>query len=141
MSRRAPPVRVKLRLFQPCKGVLMPGIVTFSRSVAPETSSPDPDRLLSGQPQLTLWNHYADETQQFFAGVWEATPGSWRVRYSEHEFCHLLTGRIIITSDTGERSEFAAGDSFVVPAGFSGIWQVLERCRKLYAIFERRGNV
>ena len=118
----------------------MPEIITFSRSVTPDVSSPDPGRLLSGSPQLTVWNHYADETQQFFAGIWEATPGSWRVRYSEHEFCHLLCGRIILTSDTGERSAFEAGDSFVVPAGFSGTWEVVESCRKLYAIFEPRAT-
>ena len=29
-----------------------------------------------------------------------------------------------------------AGDSFVVPSGFGGSWEVLEDCRKLYAIFE-----
>jgi len=116
----------------------MPAIVAFSRSVAPELSSPDPEKLLSGHPRLTVWNHYGDPTQQFFAGVWEATPGSWRVRYSEHEFCHLLSGRVVITADDGERTEFAAGDSFVVPAGFSGVWEVTQSCRKLYAIFERQ---
>jgi uncharacterized cupin superfamily protein len=118
----------------------MPAIVAFSRSVTPQATSPDPERLISGQPRLTVWNHYGDETQQFFAGVWEATPGSWRVRYSEHEFCHLLAGRVVVTSDTGERSEFTAGDSFVVPAGFSGTWEVVESCRKLYALFERQAS-
>jgi hypothetical protein len=116
----------------------MPAVVAFSRSVTPQVSSPDPERLISGHPRLTVWNHYDDGTQQFFAGVWEATPGSWRVRYSEHEFCHLLAGRVVVTSDTGERSEFTAGDSFVVPAGFSGTWEVVESCRKLYALFERQ---
>jgi uncharacterized cupin superfamily protein len=117
----------------------MPGaIVDFARSVTPEVSSPEPERLISGQPRLSVRNHYSDASQQFFAGVWEATPGSWRVRYSEHEFCHLLSGRVVVTSDAGERREFAAGDSFVVPAGFSGIWEVVESCRKLYAIFERQ---
>ena len=116
----------------------MPAIVAFSRSVAPQRSRPDDDKLLSGDPQLTVWNHYADPTQQFFAGLWEATPGSWRVHYSEHEFCHLLSGRVVIRSEDGERIELAAGDSFVVPAGFRGVWEVVESCRKLYAIFERQ---
>jgi uncharacterized cupin superfamily protein len=33
----------------------------------------------------------------------------------------------------------AAGDTFVIPAGFVGTWEVLEDCRKIYAIFERAG--
>ena len=70
--------------------------------------------------------------------VWAATRGRWVVRYTEHEFCHLLAGRVVLTSEEGERMEFGRGDSFVVPAGFVGTWEVLEECRKLYAIFEAR---
>lgn len=113
-----------------------PRIVSLNASIEPQHSVPDAERLLGGQPRLTVWNHYTDATEQFFAGVWAATCGRWVVRYSENEFCHLLTGRVIITSEEGERMEFCRGDSFVVPAGFVGTWEVTEDCRKLYAIFE-----
>jgi uncharacterized cupin superfamily protein len=115
-----------------------PSVISFGLPVEPQHSVPDPQRRLAGDPQLTVWNHYSEGTAQFYAGVWQATPGRWVVRYSEHEFCHLLAGRVVITSDAGERMEFAAGDSFVVPAGFAGTWEVTEECRKLYAIFEPR---
>ncbi|HLD67170.1 MAG TPA: cupin domain-containing protein, partial [Pseudomonas sp.] len=29
------------------------------------------------------------------------------------------------------------GDRFVIPAGFSGTWEVLEPCRKVYVMFEQ----
>jgi len=112
-------------------------IVSFRESVEPQRSVPEAGRLISGSPRVTAWNYYAEESGQFFAGIWEATRGSWRVRYTEHEFCHLLSGRVVITSEQGVRSEFSPGDSFVIPAGFSGVWEVLEDCRKLYAVFER----
>jgi len=114
----------------------LPQIVAFRDAVAPESQVPEAARLLAGTPKLTVWNHYADGSGQFFAGVWAATRGAWRVRYTEHEFCHLIAGRISIVSDDGTRWQFQAGDSFVIPAGFSGAWEVLEDCRKLYAIFE-----
>lgn len=117
-----------------------PGIVSFQTPVEPQRSEPEADRLIAGKPKLTAWNHYADATNQFFAGVWAGTRGAWRVRYSEHEFCHLLSGRVAITSETGERKEFTAGDSFVIPSGFAGTWEVIEDCRKLYAIFELAGS-
>jgi uncharacterized protein len=113
-----------------------PRIVSFRDAVEPSHSAPEADRLLAGQPRLAVWNHYADRTEQFFAGIWSATRGCWRVEYSEHEFCHLLAGRIVITSRAGERYEFIPGDTFVIPAGFAGTWEVVEDCRKLYAIFE-----
>jgi len=113
-----------------------PALVSFDNPVETSESSPAPDRLLAGQPRQRVANHYADASQQFFAGVWSSTRGKWRVRYTENEFCHILEGRVIIVSDGGERREFAAGDSFVVPSGFSGTWEVVEDCRKVYAIFE-----
>jgi len=116
-----------------------PGIITFHGGVEPQHSQPAADRLVSGNPQQTLWNHFTDCSQQFFAGEWAATRGSWRIQYSETEFCHLLAGRVALTSRNGQRWEFTRGDSFVVPAGFVGVWEVIEDCRKVYAIFEPRG--
>jgi hypothetical protein len=113
-----------------------PPIVSFRASVEPQQSRPDADRILSGEPQLTAWNYYSDSSQQFFAGIWAATRGSWRINYSESEFCHLLQGRVALSNEAGQRWEFGRGDSFVVPAGFIGVWEVIEDCRKLYAIFE-----
>jgi len=114
----------------------IPKIISLQAAVESQESTPDADKLLAGQPRQTVWNHYADPGNRFFAGFWTATRGKWRVRYTEHELCHLLTGRVALESADGERAEFAAGDSFVVPAGFVGAWEVLEDCRKLYAIFE-----
>jgi uncharacterized cupin superfamily protein len=29
-----------------------------------------------------------------------------------------------------------AGDEFVIPRGFEGVWEVIERTRKVYVIYE-----
>ena len=57
-----------------------PRIISFSAAVEAQRSVPEAQRLLSGEPQLTVWNHYTEETGQFFAGVWAATRGRWVVR-------------------------------------------------------------
>ena len=113
----------------------LPKIVSFASPVAVEHSVPDPARVLAGHPALTTQNHYADAAEQFFSGVWASTEGKWRVSYAEHEFCSLTEGRVRLVSDDGSVSEFAAGDSFVIPAGFSGTWETLVACRKLYVIY------
>jgi uncharacterized cupin superfamily protein len=58
------------------------------------------------------------------------------VEYTEHEFCHLLEGRVTLTSEEGKRWQFNAGDAWVIPAGFKGTWESVEPARKRYAIFE-----
>ena len=111
-------------------------IVRLDGPQAADVSEPPADRLLAGSPQLEVRNFFTDTTQQFFAGRWSATRGKWRVRYTENELCVMTAGRVIIESASGERSSFGTGDAFVVPAGFSGTWEVVEDCSKIYAIFE-----
>lgn len=111
-------------------------IITFAEPVEPEQTAPAADRLLEGTPTQSISNYFADATSQFFAGRWASTRGKWRVRYSENEFCHMTHGKVRITGADGRVHQFGAGDSFVVPAGFEGTWEVVEDCVKLYAIFE-----
>jgi uncharacterized protein len=113
-------------------------IVRLDGHVEPDVSEPPAERLLAGSPELQVRNFFTDSTQQFFAGRWSATRGKWRVRYTENELCVMTAGRVVIESSGGERSSFAAGDAFVVPAGFEGTWEVIEDCTKIYAIFEAR---
>ena len=102
-----------------------------------EAAGPRPQTILAGTPLARAANQYADERGEFVCGVWNCTPGRWRIRYTEHEFCVILEGRVRIESAAGDSREFGPGDAFVVPAGFEGTWEVLEPCRKWYAVFER----
>lgn len=115
----------------------VPLIVDF-KSTQPEvtTAAPSADRLLKGSPQTTARNYFSDSGGKFFAGVWESTPGRWRVSYTENEFCHVTRGRVRIEDGAGHSWTFGPGDSFVIPTGFAGIWEVLEPMSKLYVIYE-----
>lgn len=101
--------------------------------VEPEPGAPAADRLISGDPKFRTWN--AEEAEGgIYAGIWEATPGKWRIHYDEWEFCHVLSGLSIVTEDDGEARTVKAGDSFVLRPGFKGTWEVLETTRKEYVI-------
>jgi uncharacterized protein len=113
-----------------------PQIVVLDRLLLGESANPAPERILAGIPRARAANQYADTSQQFFCGIWTSTAGKWRVRYTEHEFCVIIEGRMRIESASGERHELRAGDAFVVPAGFEGTWEVMEPSKKWYAIFE-----
>jgi len=115
----------------------IPAIVDFRTAGAPVEAPFEPAKLLAGAPRATVDNRYSDPSQQFHCGTWASTPGRWKVRYTEHEFCYLLSGRVRLVSSDGVAVEFGPGDAFVVPAGFSGTWETLESARKHYAIFEK----
>lgn len=100
--------------------------------IEPEHDAPSADRLISGDPQFTTWS--LEERDGIYAGIWQATPGKWRISYEEWEFVHLLSGSSVITEDGGETYPLKAGDSFLIRPGFKGTWEVLETIRKQYVI-------
>jgi len=126
------------RRFRAIFAAMNASIIRLDAPLEPDVSVPAADRLLAGAPEHRVWNYFTDSTQTFFAGRWSGSRGKWRVRYTENELCVMTAGRVVITSDAGESSAFGPGDAFVVPAGFSGTWEVLEDCSKVYAIFEPR---
>lgn len=97
-----------------------------------ETDAPAPDRLISGNPVFRTWN--LEERDGLYCGTWESTPGKWRVEYDEWEYCHILSGKSVLTDEEGNMLEVSAGDSFILEPGFKGTWEVVETTVKEYVI-------
>lgn len=102
--------------------------------VSPEHDQPAPEKVLSGKPRFTTWNLEASPDGKLFAGVWEATPGKWKIAYDEWEYCAILSGVSVIAEDGGTSVTVRAGDSFIIRPGFVGSWEVIETTRKQYVI-------
>jgi uncharacterized protein len=102
-------------------------------NITPETGAPAPDRLISGDPEFTTWN--VEEAEGgLYAGIWQSTPGKWRIVYDEWEYFHILEGHSVLTEDGGAPVHLRAGDSYILRPGFNGTWEVLETTRKDYVI-------
>jgi uncharacterized protein len=101
-------------------------------TVTPEISRPDPNKVTGGDPVHTTWN--MEDRDGLYCGIWQSTPGAWRVSYDEWEYCRILEGHSIITGDDGSVLDVKAGDSFMIRPGFSGVWDVFETTCKEYVI-------
>ena len=99
----------------------------------PEENAPAPERVISGRPRFRTWEV---ETQPggLYAGVWESTPGKWRVEYDEWEYFRILSGVSVVTEDGGASRRLGVGDSLILRPGFKGTWEVIETTRKEYVI-------
>lgn len=102
-------------------------------SVEPEEGAPASDRLLAGEPRFRTWN-LEEADGGIYAGIWESTPGKWRIVYDEWEYFRIIEGYSIVTEDEGEVVHLRAGDSLVLRPGFKGTWEVIETTRKDYVI-------
>lgn len=99
-----------------------------------ETGAPKPERLVSGEPRHRTWTLYESPDGKTFCGVWESTPGAWRVVFEEWESCTILSGHVIVTPDGGDPITLKAGDTLVTEPGFTGIWDVKETVRKTFVV-------
>ncbi len=97
-----------------------------------ETDRPSPEKLISGDPVFTTWN--VEERDGLYCGIWQSTPGKWRIAYDEWEYCRILSGVSILTEEEQAPVTVKAGDSFILRPGFKGTWEVLETTRKDYVI-------
>jgi len=116
-------------------------LTAFAHADTPASvDRPRPERLVDGNPQRATWAHF--ERDGMSAGLWGCEPGAWRIAFADDtdEFFHVLSGRIRITDEAGLAREFGAGEACVIPAGFKGVFEVLETVMKHY-VFVKRGDM
>ncbi|MFD2741704.1 cupin domain-containing protein [Sulfitobacter aestuarii] len=93
-----------------------------------------PDRVIDGDPHHETQMRYTSPDGTLLAGTWESTPGKWRAFTGRDEFCYIVSGHVKLISKDGGEQEFRTGDSFLIPEGFEGYWQVLETTVKHFVI-------
>ena len=64
-------------------------------------------------------------------GVWEAGMGELILNnFPFTEYVLMISGSVIVTEKDGPAKTFGAGDTFVIPKGWTGTWDVQERMKK-----------
>jgi uncharacterized cupin superfamily protein len=119
----------------------MPALIDFKQHhTQAEFDHPRADRLVSGNPKRTTWNHFTNSTGEVFSGVWSSEVGSWRIEFgpAEDEFFFVVAGRVKVIGDDGQTADIRAGESLVIPASFTGIFEVIEPVTKHYMIVDRK---
>jgi uncharacterized cupin superfamily protein len=93
------------------------------------------ERILEGEPSYKVWEKDNCGDGRIRSGIWEATPGAFRVVKGENwEYCTILSGVVELIEDGGETHRLAAGDTFVMRPGFVANWKTIETVRKLWVV-------
>ena len=119
----------------------MTRIVRFDLPLAaePAVDQPRVDRREVGAPRRETWTLYESGPAGVSAGVWTCEPGRWRIAFGpgQHEYFHLLQGRVRLHDVQGGFTELGPGQAAVIPAGFEGSFEVLEPVRKHFVVVGR----
>jgi len=79
---------------------------------------------------------FTSEDSRILSGVWGAEPGISRWEFLERgEVIHGLEGRMVATDDGGDPVALEAGTAGFFPIGWKGTWEIQERIRKFFVIF------
>ncbi len=100
--------------------------------ITPEVARPDAAKVLSGDPIHITWNR--EDRNGLYCGVWQSTPGKWRISYAEWEYVYIHSGHSILTDEKGTATHLKAGDRFIIRPGYVGTWEVIETTLKDYVI-------
>ena len=79
-----------------------------------------------------LWKGAEDGLPE--AGIWECTPGSWRLELPRDELCHFVFGRATYEADDGEVIEVTPGTVAHFREGWTGRVTVHETVRSVYML-------
>ena len=90
--------------------------------------------VLSGRSKHSYHTFFSGE--EVVVEVYEAEPAKLKIDepWPYDEFIYVLSGKLVLTDAQGTATEYSAGDSLVVPKGFSGTWQMIGNFRELVVI-------
>lgn len=117
-----------------------PRIVRFDTPGAPPViDHPRPDRREQGCPERRTWTLYEPMSGDLSCGLWACEPGRWRIAFApdKDEYFFVLEGRVRLHDAAGGFVDVSAGQGAVIPGGFEGSFEVLERVRKHFVVIDR----
>ena len=91
--------------------------------------------ILSGVSEHRYKTLYSGDIE---VSIYEAKPMKLRLKdYSIDEFVTVISGKLILTADGGSPQHYDAGESVLVPKGFTGTWEMQGDFREMVVIINK----
>ena len=104
------------------------------RELELESIPPWPDGVVTSG----INQHWQKEVHrgEFVVVVYEAMPAMIEISepWSYDEFVQVLKGEVILTPIGGEARTYRVGDSFLLPKGWRGTWEMPEKFREMIIV-------
>ena len=71
-------------------------------------------------------------------GTWACDKGAVEIQgHAVDEACFVVSGSVTLTDSEGRSETFAAGEAFLLPKGFRGVWSQSDDFKKLFVAISR----
>jgi len=107
---------------------LEPGAFNYSEMESDMPPWPE-EQILAGHSEHRYKYLYSGDID---VAIYQAKPMVLQIdNYDIDEFVLVVSGALILTADGGSPQEFVAGESVLVPKGFTGTWEMQGEFREL----------
>tara|TARA_B100000035_G_scaffold149473_1_gene127410 strand:- start:566 stop:1027 length:462 start_codon:yes stop_codon:yes gene_type:complete len=107
---------------------LEPGAVNYSEMESDMPPWPE-EQILAGHSEHRYKYLYSGDID---VAIYQAKPMVLQIdNYDIDEFVLVVSGALILTADGGSPQKFVAGESVLVPKGFTGTWEMQGEFREL----------
>ncbi|HEY1239851.1 MAG TPA: cupin domain-containing protein [Bryobacteraceae bacterium] len=96
------------------------------------------DILVSGELNMRVATLFSG--QELRVEIFESTPAKTNHRNRPtdgDEFVYVLSGKLILTETNGTKHEYRPGDSLVLPAGYTGTWEMQGNYREIAVVMKK----
>lgn len=108
------------------------------KKVSLDEISTSPEGEVPRGPQNQPQKHWTKtlHTGEVSVALYESTPALVEIKepFPYDEYVHVLEGEVTLTHIDGKKQTFTAGDSFLVPKGFLGTWNMTKHFRELVVV-------
>jgi uncharacterized cupin superfamily protein len=97
------------------------------------------DILESGELKMRVATLF--EGKELRVEIFESTPAktNHKKRPTDgDEFVYVLSGKLILTEPNGRSHEYRPGDSLVLPAGYTGTWEMQGNYREIAIVAQKK---
>ena len=113
----------------------LPHLVRIDSTDLRAARTSTPSRPIHGHTTYKTVEAFTAAGGKLSAGVWEATTGAFRSNMQGYvEFCHIVEGSCRVVDPDGTVHALTVGDTFVLPEGFTGHWEVDDKVKKVFFI-------
>ena len=107
-------------------------VVTANPATVELAASPFPaEWVLEGRPQARATAIARSSDGAMTVIAWSCTKGRFRWQYEVDEMCHILSGEVFITDESGIERRLGPGETVFFPAGSTSVWRVTQDVRKV----------
>lgn len=80
---------------------------------------------------------FTSDDERILSGTWESEPGTSRWEFlNRGEIITVIEGRMTVAQENGPEVDLNPGDTAYFPIGWTGIWTVHERLRKIFVVYK-----